>query len=62
MERTPPIIDMSLEIEFGNEMPNTREILASFVYSLLQQREEAIIERLTSTVETQMARSLEEFS
>lgn len=43
-------------------MPTTRENLLSLVNSVLQQREQLVIERLTSTVENQMARSLEEFS
>ena len=42
-------------------MPTTRDSLASYVNSVLQQREAIVIEQLTSTVQRQMERSLEEF-
>ena len=62
MQRTPPQIDRSLETEFGDEMPTTRDSLATFVNSVFQQREAMVIEQLTSTVQRQMASSLEEFA
>ena len=61
MQRTPPQIDRSLETEFSDEMPTTRDSLVSLVTSVLQQRETVMIEQLTSTVQRQMERSLEEF-
>jgi hypothetical protein len=61
MQRTPPQIDRSLETEFSDEMPTTRDSLVSLVTSVLQQRETVMIEQMTSTVQGQMERSLEEF-
>jgi hypothetical protein len=61
MQRTPPQIDRSLETEFSDEMLTTRDSLVSLVTSVLQQRETVMIEQLTSTVQRQMERSLEEF-
>jgi hypothetical protein len=61
MQRTPPQIDRSLETEFSDEMPTTRDSLVSLVTSVHQQRETVMIEQLKSTIQRQMERSLEEF-